>query len=158
VRIGMEGHGVIYRRLALVAVVIALCTIVWASDKIGYEGERTIYTVQCQDGNWEGWRCTGKMVASDRYRFRASKSKREVVYWIVGSSIPSGKYSDCAVRDRGNWTCNVNAGQPASITREMVNGRPTSTDGELNPPFHAVRKWEWWVLRAGIHVYTTADN
>ena len=84
----------------------------WASDKITYEGERTIYTVRCEQGNWEGLQCKGRMVAGDRYRFRASVSKQEVLYWVVGSSQPSGKFSRCTVKDRGNWSCEANADQP----------------------------------------------
>jgi hypothetical protein len=96
------------------------------------------------------------MVAGDRYRFRASVSKQEVLFWVVGSSDPSGKYSRCKVKDRGNWACDENAGQPPTITRAMVNGRPQRDDGGLNVPFHAVPKWVWWVLDAGLHVYSKA--
>ena len=49
---------------AIVAViVIALGVALWASDKITWEGERTIHTVRCEQGNWEGLACKGKMVA-----------------------------------------------------------------------------------------------
>ena len=137
-------------------VVVAFGVLVWASDKVTYEGERTIYTVRCEGGNWEGLRCRGKMVAGDRYRFQASVSKQEVLYWVVGSSEPSGKYARCKVKNRGNWACDENAGQPATITRTMVNGRPERDDSARNVPFHAVPKWVWWVLDAGIHVYNKA--
>lgn len=142
--------------MAIVLVVAAIVTVLWASDKITYEGERTIYTVRCERGGWEGLLCRGTMVAGDRYRFRASVSKQEVLYWVVGSAEPSGKYPQCKVKDRGNWTCADNVGQPPTITREMVNGRPKrETDGPY-VPFRAVPKWVWWVLDAGIHVYRKA--
>jgi hypothetical protein len=96
------------------------------------------------------------MVAGDRYRFRASKSKQEVLYWVVGSAAPSGRYAQCKVEDRGNWACPENAGQPPTITHEMVNGRPLRDRSGRDLPFHAVPKWVWWVLDAGIHVYNKA--
>jgi len=143
--------------LAFVAMVALLGAVMWASDKISYEGERTIYTVRCQDGVWEGHRCAGKLVPGDRYRFRASKSRQEVLYWIAGSTAPSGKYSDCTVKDRGNWSCKIATGQPATITHEMVDERPTNAVGGLPLKFHAVHKLTWWMLRAGVPLSTTAD-
>ena len=142
---------------AIVAIiVVALGIALWASDKITYEGERTFYTVRCEDGNWDGLACKGKMVAGDRYRFRASVSKQEVLYWVVGSSQPSGKFSHCQVKDRGNWECDEAAGQTPTITRSMMNGRPKREEGAHSVSFHAVPKWVWWVLDAGIHIYSKA--
>ncbi len=142
--------------IAIVLVVSGLVVVLWASDKITYEGERTIYSVRCEQGDWDGLACRGTMVAGDRYRFRASKSKQEVLYWVVGSAAPSGKYAQCKVKDRGNWSCPENAGQPPTITHEMVNGRPLRDGSGRDLPFHAVPKWVWWVLDAGIHVYNKA--
>jgi hypothetical protein len=140
---------------AIAIVVIALGLALWASDKITYEGERTIYTVRCEQGSWDGLQCKGTMVAGDRYRFRASVSKQEVLYWVVGSPEPSGKFSRCTVKDRGNWSCAENAGPP-TIARAMMNGRPRREDDGQHIPFRAVPKWVWWVLDVGIHVYSKA--
>jgi len=38
----------------------------------------------------------------------------------------------------------------------MVNGRPKREDGYNSIPFKAVPKWVWWVLDAGLHVYSKA--
>jgi len=142
--------------IAIVLVVSGLAVVLWASDKITYEGERTVYSVRCEKGDWDGLLCRGTMVAGDRYRFRASASKQEVLYWVVGSAAPSGKYSQCTVKDRGNWSCPENAGQPPTITHEMVNGRPTRDGSGRDLPFHAVPKWMWWVVDAGIPIYSKA--
>lgn len=131
---------------------MALAISIWASDKISYQGERTVYSVRCEQGIWEGWRCTGRLVAGDRYRFRASKSRQEVIYWIVGASGASGKYSNCNVVDRGNWKCPEAVGQPRTITREMVKGHPVCDEGEIPLPFRAVPKWQWWLLDVGVQV------
>jgi hypothetical protein len=96
------------------------------------------------------------MLAGDRYRFRASTSKQEVLYWVAGSSTPSGKYSQCKVKDRGNWSCPESADQPPTITHAMEKGRPLRDAGGRDLPFHAVPKWMWWVLKAGIHAYDKA--
>jgi hypothetical protein len=142
--------------IVIAMAVAALAAFLWASDRITYEGERTVYTVRCEQGAWEGLTCHGTMVAGERYRFRASTSKREVLYWTVGSSDPSGKYSNCNVKDRGNWSCELIAGQPSTITRQMINGRPVRDADHVAVPFHAVPKWVWWVLHSGAHVYSKA--
>ena len=49
------------RNKALIAVAVVLLAVVasiWASDRITLQGERTIYTVNCEGGNWVGNRCT----------------------------------------------------------------------------------------------------
>ena len=75
-----------YRSLlfVFVVVIVALGVFIWASDRITLEGERTIYTVGCEHGDWNGLRCTGRLTPGDRYRFRASRSRNEIVYWIAG--------------------------------------------------------------------------
>jgi hypothetical protein len=138
--------------LALAFAVTVLGMAIWSSDKISYEGERTIYSVRCEQGVWEGWRCTGRLAAADRYRFRASKSRQEVLYWVVGSSAASGKYTNCKVVDRGNWTCALPVGQLPTITHEMAQGRPMPDEGAGMLPFRAVSKVQWWLLDIGLHV------
>lgn len=70
-------------------------------------------------------------------------------FWIAGSPEPSGKYTDCIVKDRGNWSCKVTLDKTPSITHEMVKDRPQHDPTGHRRPFHAVPKWEWWLLRAG---------
>ena len=142
--------------IAVALVMAGVAVVLWASDKITYEGERTIYTVHCDSGEWEGLQCRGTMVAGERYRFRASNIKQEVLYWVVGSPAPSGKFTQCKVKDRGNWACPESAGQPQTITHEMINGRPKRDSSDRDLPFKAVPKWVWWVLNWGFHVYSKA--
>ena len=129
---------------------------VWASDRVTYQGERTVFTVACRDGTWDGLRCSGRMVAGDRYRFRASRSRQEVLYWIVGSSAPSGKFGDCRVENRGNWSCNVLTSSPPTIAHEMNDNRPANFVPGLDLPYPAVAKWKWALLDAGIQVFSVA--
>jgi hypothetical protein len=148
-----------FAKWAIVGViVIALGIALWGSDKITYEGERTIYSVRCEQGNWEGLACKGRMVAGERYRFRASVSKQEVLYWIVGSSQALRQVQ--SLRGQGSRQLGVRgqhgAGQPATITRSMSNGRPKREEGYHSIPFRAVPKWVWWVLDSGLHVYSKA--
>lgn len=138
-------------------ILFAVAMLMWASDKITLKGEHTIYTVECRNGSWQGWRCTGRLVAGDRYRFRASRSRQEVILWIAGSRRPSGRFTDCVVKDRDNWTCNANPDQPPTITHALVGGRPYSSGSGFTVPFRAVRKWKWWVLRSGLHPFSNAD-
>ena len=107
-----------------VVIVGALGAFIWSSDRITLEGERTIYTVTCERGAWDGLRCSGRIAAGDRHRFRSSRSRNEVVYWIAGSPVASGKYTDCNVTDRDLWSCKPHAGEQPSIAHELSDGRP----------------------------------
>ena len=143
-------------RLTIGLVVIVVTVLVWAGDRITLKGHHTLHTVECLDGNWQRERCTGVMVAGDRYRFSASRTRQEVICWIVGSKQPSGKYTNCVVNDRDNWKCNMTPGEPATITHALVNGRPDN-GGTEPQSIHIVPKWKWWLLRSGIHAFATAD-
>jgi len=138
------------------AIAAALAVFFWATDQITLQGERTIYTVDCERGQWNDLRCTGTMVPSARYRYRASRSRNEVVFWVMGSSTPSGKYTDCEVRNRGNWSCKPTVDVAPSITSEMMSDRATHGPAVLTLPFHAVPKWKWWLLRTGIRAFNEA--
>src|SRR5258706_10200085 len=141
----------------VVIVVVGLGVFIWASDRIPLEGERTIYTVACEQGTWDGLRCTGHIAPGDRHRFRASHSRSEVVYWIAGSPKPSGKYTGCNVTDRDHWACNANAGDQPSIAHELADGKPVQHEAGPDLPFYAVHKWKWWAMRAGIDGFHKAD-
>ena len=157
-----DGRRLGSRIVKVVSVVLLLLLIVallWGSDRITMQGERTVYTVECDRGTWNGRVCTGKLVAGKRYAFRASIARHEVVYWVRGSSAPSGKYPDCKVADRDNWSCKVALdAAPATIAYEMAKGRPTRTGGEHVLPFHSVPKWKWWLMDTGVRVFTQADD
>jgi hypothetical protein len=140
-----------------VLLLAAVAAFIWSSDRVTFQGERTVYTVSCVNGHWQGDTCTGQLSASDRHTFRASKSRQEVLYWIVGSRTPSGKYTDCHVVNRSNWTCNARVGEPATITYEMKNDRPSHGADGLTKPFHAVSKWKWWAIRYGVARFSDAD-
>jgi len=145
----------IKRSLFAVGVVAVIALVFWGSDQITMQGERTIYTANC-DGRWEGLRCVGKMAAGDRYRYRASRSRHEVIYWIAGSPLQSGKYADCDVRNRGNWSCNATLGATPSITQQMINDQATHGSSGLTIPFHALPKWKWWLLHFGLRIFDEA--
>ena len=147
------------RTLSVVVVIVLVAALLWGSDRITLQGERTIYTVTCDHGTWDGDACSGKLVADKRYAFRASKLRREVLYWVRGSDAPSGMYRDCEVSDRDNWKCSAPAGvSPTTIAFEMARGRPAPADGGQVLPFHAVPKWKWWLMDVGVGVFTDAGD
>ncbi len=137
---------------------LILVLLVWGSDRITLQGERTIYTVDCEAGVWDGNRCTGRLAAGPRYAFRASPRRHEVIYWIRDSTAPSGKFTDCSVTNRDNWSCNVGLGQSSSIAYEMHDGRPTRGTQGLAASFHDVSKWKWWAIRLGPDVFSVASD
>lgn len=144
--------------LFVVAVLAVIVAIVWTSDKVTLEGQRTVYTVSCRDGSWQGTHCTGRLVAADRYRFRALKPHREVVFWIVGSTQPSGKFTDCAISDGRNWLCKSSDAARDTITLQMDHGSPVHDTTGLAKPFHAVAKPRWYLLRWGLPIGNDSDE
>jgi hypothetical protein len=134
----------------VVLVLAALGFAAWASDFITMQGERTIYTVECAQGVWQGDRCTGRVRPGTRYRYRALKPHNEVIFWTVGSKEPSGKFDDCKIQDGRNWICNVCADAARSITLAMSQGTPVATSPAVTRPFRAVSKWRWLLLQRGL--------
>ena len=122
--------------LLLVAVLIGV--LAWATDFVTFKGEWTIYTVECKQGTWNDGRCTGKLVAAERYRFHALKAHGEVLFWIVGSKEPTGRFTQCKIENRENWTCKANADSPRSITLALSKGHPVSDPAANTRPFHEI--------------------
>lgn len=134
--------------LALAAGAAVLGGCAWLTDFVTLQGERTVYTADCRGGSWQGDECTGTLAAGNRYRFRALKAHREVLFWTVGSAgEPSGKFSDCTIQDGRNWICPAGPALAGTITREMVHGVPAADPSGLARPFHPVPKWRWMLLR-----------
>ncbi|HJW11879.1 MAG TPA: hypothetical protein VJ598_08845 [Albitalea sp.] len=129
---------------------LGLAAVAWANDVVTLQGERTVYTATCEGGSWQGMHCSGTLAAAQRYRFRALKPHREVVYWTVGSTAPSAKFTDCTIDDGRNWTCKSSAESAGAITHAMVHGSPASDAASLALPFRPVTKWHWMLLRWGL--------
>ena len=132
-------------------VLIVLAFSAWITDGITLEGERTVYTAKCQDANWRGNSCPGNLVAGERYRFRALRSHGEVFFWTAKSTQePSGKFTDCVIKDGRNWQCKANADLSRTITREMVRGCPVADSTGKALSFHQISKLRWMLLSLGI--------
>ena len=125
----------------------------WASDFITMQGERTIYTVECKEGTWNGDACSGALAPGLRYRFRALKPHREVIFWTLGTKDRSGKFDECEIEDGRNWVCRPNADVARSITLQMQQGQPVPASATR--AFRAVSKWRWMLLDRGIGIGRT---
>jgi hypothetical protein len=136
--------------LLVVLVLAVLGVFAWAADFVTLQGERTIYTANCEQGSWQGHRCSGTLVAGDRHRFRALKAHGEVLFWTAGSKEPSGKFNDCDIKDGRNWSCKVSPETPRAIAHEMALGKPVPDPAAKTRPFHPVSKWRWMLLQYGI--------
>ncbi len=140
---------------AVVAVLFAaLGFAAWASDFVTMQGERTIYTVDCVAGSWQGDHCSGHLVAGVRHRFRALKPHGEVIFWTVGTKEKSGKFENCEIQDGRNWVCKACPDAARSITLRMAQGAPVVDEPMVTRPFRAVSKWRWLLLERGF----TADR
>ncbi len=146
------------RRVALTTAGIALVFggIAVATDYVTLKGEWTVYTADCEQGVWQGIRCTGNLVAGQRYRFRTLKAHNEVIFWVSGSSEPSGKFTDCVVANGRNWSCKPGPDSGRSITHQMVKGHPVQEPGGVTRTFHCISKLRWWLLKYGIPTGSSA--
>lgn len=135
---------------AVIGVVGVLGFAGWASDFVTMQGERTIYTVDCVGGAWQGDRCSGQVSSGPRYRYRALKPHGEVVFWTVGTKEPSGKFDKCTIQDGRNWLCQICPDAARSITLQMAQGMPVPGPEKVTRPFRAVSKWRWLLLQRGL--------
>jgi hypothetical protein len=133
----------------VILVLAVLAFSAWASDFITMQGERTIYTVDCHDGTWAQDRCSGKLVAGKRYRYRALKPHNEVIFWTVGAADRSGKFDDCVIQDGRNWVCKPGNDAARSITLAMSDGAAVPGPSSVTLSFRAVSKWRWLLLARG---------
>ena len=135
----------------------AVSIVVWATDFVTLEGEWTIYTAKCS-GAWKQSECTGSMQSADRFKFRALKAHREVLFWTAGEEGESGRFLKCTIKDGRNWTCPPAPGAPPTITRRMTRGIPDPDTESDGLPFHRVPKWKWVAMKYGVPVGVTAAN
>jgi hypothetical protein len=130
----------------------------WAIDFVTFEGERTVYTVECSGGAWTSNRCSGRLLVGDRYRFRALPPHGEVLFWTAGSREPAGKFSNCKVDSGRNWSCPANADGSRTVTLQMEHGKPVVDAQQRTRSFHSVGKLRWMLLSICIGVGSTADQ
>jgi len=143
--------------LGFIAALAVLVFITWTSDFVTLQGERTIYTVGCADGSWQGSHCTGRLVPAERYRYRALRARHEVLFWTVGVTEPSSKFTDCVIQDGRNWSCKPNADAPKSVTLEIVRGEAAHDETGQVRNFHAVPKWRWMLANYGVSTGSDAE-
>lgn len=129
-------------------ILAALAALIWISDSITLQGERTIYTARCVNGEWRGEDCSGRLVAAERYHYHALRARHEVLFWIAGSDEPPRKFGDCDVRDGRNWKCAPCPDASKSITMQLSQGRAVPNAQTQTGELHAVSKWRWMLLSA----------
>jgi hypothetical protein len=144
--------------LVVAAVVAMLSAIAWANDFITPQGERTVYTASCENGAWQGTRCTGTLRAAERFRFRALRIHGEVLFWTVGSRVPSGKFIGCSIESGRDWRCPVSPDARDTVTLEIAAGQPVRNPAWPTRPFHQVTKWRWHLLHWGLPAGRDAEN
>lgn len=144
--------------LVILPIVLIAGLAVWAADIVNLQGERTVYTAGCKTGRWEGNLCTGKLVAGERFRFRALRAHREVFFWNVGvASDPSGKFTDCDITNGRNWVCKPEVSGPKSITLAMARGKPVPDASGHTRGSHPVSKFTWTLLNYDFYYSNSAN-
>ena len=136
-------------RWLAVSILVLMVYFIWTTDKITLQGERTVYTVNCVNGTWDGKRCTGDLDAGPRYRYRALKARGEVLFWVLNANEPSSKLTGCTIVDGRNWTCPLSADASKSITLALAAGDPQTNAAWPTRPLHQVSKMTWIFLDLG---------
>jgi hypothetical protein len=144
--------------LSFSVVIAMLAFLAWADDTITLKGERTVYTADCRLGTWSGRHCSGELVVAARYRFKALKARREVLFWTSGVAEPSARFTDCVVQDGRNWGCDPTPDLARTVTHEMVHGSPVADASGLARPLHSVAKWKWFLLSWGMPIGHDANE
>ena len=122
---------------------------IWLSGAITLQGQWTLYTARCSSGQWDGDRCTGRLVAAERWHFDAKKAIGEVDYKTLGRESRNGRLSQCLIEDGRDWACEQVASGTPPITNRLVRGSPV---GRLNTTdgVRPVPKWRWLALSASV--------
>ena len=150
-----RSHRRILRRVwaGFASVGFGLAVMMWSADVISFEDERTIYTAECQGGDWTEGRCTGRLKAADRIRFHASKDRDEVVFWKIGAPHQVERLAPCAVQDGRNWSCAPAGDGITPVPLAPDQGPcPARPGRQSQPPLHVIKKWRWWMLKVGVPV------
>jgi len=140
-----------------IPVVALLLFLIWSSDRVTLQGERTVYTVKCVNGTWDGNRCSGELTAGPRFRYRALRARGEVLFWVLGVQEPSSKLTGCTIQDGRNWTCPASNDAPKSLTLGIARGEPLRNPAWRTLPFHSVSKVSWLLLDAGFKFVPMVD-
>jgi len=153
----MEHSNQLKFRWIAIPALLFLGFFVWTTDKITLQGERTIYTVNCLNGSWNGKRCSGEIATGPRFRYRALMAHGEVLFWVLGAQEPSSKLTGCKIEDGRNWTCPESADAPKSLTLALSGGKPVRNPAWSTRPFHSVSKVSWLLLRFGFKFVQVID-
>ena len=132
--------------LVAVLVLVAIVSAAWVTDFITLQGEWTVYTATCEGAAWRDGACAARAVAGPRYRFRALKAHREVLFWTAGETGESGRFTQCNIQDGRNWSCPPNGDASKTITHRMVAGRPQPDPAFPMLDYQRVPKWKWELL------------
>jgi len=140
-----------------VVVLVLLGAWAWLNRLVTIQGEATIYTAACSNGQWNGHLCTGRLAPADRYRFRALPRRQEVLFWTLGKPEPSGRFSRCLIQDGRNWVCPPSTDVGRTITLSLVRGRAVHDPSGQARAFRAIAKWRWLLLKWGVSTGRQAD-
>lgn len=136
--------------LLLVVLSLAIVAYAWSIDFLSFDGERTVYTVRCTGGTWQGPTCSGTLALADRHRFRALRLHKEVLFWTVASTEPAGKLQGCTVVSGRNWTCSANDQPPWAVATQMVHGEAVLEEHARAAGLRSISKMRWFFARMGV--------
>ena len=138
-------------------VLLLLVFLIWSSDRVTLQGERTVYTVTCAGDAWVGNQCRSVITAGPRFRYRALRARGEVLFWVLGVQEPSSKLTGCTIQDGRNWTCPASDDAPKSLTLGIARGEPLRNPAWPTLPFHSVSKVTWLLLDVGFKFVPMVD-
>lgn len=108
-------------------------------DHLPFSDERTVYLGYCTTQRVADV-CSAKEESANPTTYRATAGDTHVVYWVNGTAPRS--YGKCAVRDAGNWSCQIDE----SYEVGLVDGKLFERTSVYANPFCQVPKWRWYWL------------
>lgn len=96
----------------------------WLNDAVTLEDHWSLYTARWVGGQWQEHRCTGTLLAAERFDYTASTVSQSVQVRVDGAPLRQAVLRGCQVVDGRNWSCPL-APEPATFAFAIQKGLPT---------------------------------
>jgi hypothetical protein len=130
-----------------VGFVAFICAIVYFAPAVfdAFGNEVRLYPVQCPTWDYSTATCTAhKWKARGIRYFTVYSSQQIVIASYPDDTVPPTRYYNCAVVDRLNWACTVDAkSDSARVT--MTHG--VFVDAFDDPSTRYTSRWRWWNIK-----------
>lgn len=83
-----------------IILILAIYVIDWGFLKFEISHYPVLCSVELESGD-----CKGEKTPLNRSIYRVSRWRQDVTYWYPGTNFPIERLTDCAIKNRKNWSC-----------------------------------------------------